>query len=74
MADSLVHDREAASAAQRYFFTRILIYGLLVLFALIYLVPLVVVVMNTFRDNIDVARNGLISFPRSFTRAASWPT
>ncbi len=72
MADSLVHDREAASAAQRYFFTRILIYGLLVLFALIYLVPLVVVVMNTFRDNIDVARNGLISFPRSFTLEA-WP-
>jgi glucose/mannose transport system permease protein len=72
MADVALLDTEAAGAARNYFFTRIVIYSLLVLFALIYLVPLVVVVMNTFRDNIDVGRNGLISFPRSFTLEA-WP-
>ncbi len=72
MVDVARHDREAARAANRHRFTRVMIYGLLGLFAIIYLVPLIVVVMNTFRDNIDVAQNGLINFPRSFTLEA-WP-
>jgi glucose/mannose transport system permease protein len=72
MADAARPDSEAAGASQRYLLSRVVIYGLLIVFALIYLVPLIVVVMNTFRDNIDVGRNGLISFPRSFTLEA-WP-
>ena len=32
----------------------IAIYGLLILFALVYMMPLVVVVMNSFRDNAEV--------------------
>ncbi len=72
MADAILHDGEAAGAARNYLFSRIAIYGLLLLFALIYLIPLVVVVMNTFRENVDVGRNGLIAFPRSFTLEA-WP-
>lgn len=75
MANSALHDAEAASAANRYRASRIVIYGLMVLFATIYIVPFLVVVVNTFRDNIDVARNGLIAFPRSFTLdawSAAW--
>ena len=77
MSDLVHHDAEAARAARRHLISRIVIYGILVLFSLIYIIPLVVVVMNTFRDNIDVARNGLLAFPRSFTVdgwAAAWGT
>ncbi len=69
----MAEDHEAAGAAKRYVISRIVIYGLLAVFAVIYIVPFLVVVMNTFRDNIDVARNGLIAFPRSFTLEA-WPS
>jgi glucose/mannose transport system permease protein len=72
MASIPQYDKEAASAAKRYLFSRIVIYGILALFAVIYLIPLIVVIMNTFRDNIDVGRNGLINVPRSFTLEA-WP-
>jgi glucose/mannose transport system permease protein len=72
MASIPQYDKEAASAAKRYLFSRIVIYGILALFAVIYLIPLIVVIMNTFRDNLDVGRNGLINVPRSFTLEA-WP-
>ncbi len=77
MSDLVHHDAEAARAARRHLISRIVIYGILLLFSLIYIIPLVVVVMNTFRDNIDVGRNGLLAFPRSFTIdgwSAAWGT
>jgi len=69
MADAAlahVHDREAAAAFRRHLASRIVIYALLSLFAVIYLVPLLVVFFNSFRDQAEIAQNGLIAFPRSF--------
>ncbi|WP_156912087.1 carbohydrate ABC transporter permease [Kaistia adipata] len=69
MADAAlarVHDREAAAAFRRHYLSRLAIYGLLSIFAIIYLVPLLVVVFNSFRDQAEIAQNGLIAFPRSF--------
>lgn len=70
MADLLlarVHDPEAAAATRRFLYGRIAIYGILTVFAVIYLVPLLVVVFNSFREQPEIARNGLINFPRSFS-------
>jgi glucose/mannose transport system permease protein len=72
MAEAPFQDQGAAAAARSYAFSRAIIYGVLGIFALIYLVPLLVVIMNTFRDNVEVGQNGMIAFPRSFTLDA-WP-
>ncbi|MBW8910233.1 MAG: carbohydrate ABC transporter permease, partial [Mesorhizobium sp.] len=48
--DQSLDRRAAAVASRRHFLTRFAIYGLLVVFAAIYLVPLLVVVLNSFRD------------------------
>ncbi len=76
MADALAHadafDRDAAAATRRRRWTRVIIYGLLIVFALIYIVPLIVVVMNSFREQPEIARNGLIAFPQSFQFDAWW--
>ncbi|MBB5752878.1 carbohydrate ABC transporter permease [Prosthecomicrobium pneumaticum] len=65
-----VADPEAAAAGRRFLAGRIAIYGILGVFALIYLAPLVVVVLNSFREQPEIARNGLINLPRSFTLEA----
>jgi glucose/mannose transport system permease protein len=65
------HDPEAAAATRRYFWNRFLVYAVLTLFAVIYLAPLLVVVFNSLREQSDIARNGLISLPRSF-RLDAW--
>jgi glucose/mannose transport system permease protein len=57
----------AAAATRRYALARVAIYGLLGLFAVIYLIPLFVVVFNSFRSLPEIAQNGLIAFPQSFT-------
>jgi len=62
---------ETRAAARRYFWSRVTIYGILALFAAIYLIPLLVVVLNSFRDQQEIARQGLISLPRSF-RLEAW--
>jgi glucose/mannose transport system permease protein len=56
-------DTEASAASRRHLAARIVIYTLLVFFALIYIVPLVVVVLNSLRDTTEFAANGLIAFP-----------
>ncbi len=74
MADThpAAHDPGAAAASRRYAISRVLIYGILLLFSLVYVIPLLVVVMNSFRDLEEISRNGLISFPESF-RLSAWP-
>lgn len=75
MADAILdahHDPEAAAARRRRAASLIAIYGLLGLFALIYLVPLLVVVFNSFRSLPEILQNGLIALPRSFDLSA-WP-
>ena len=46
---------------------KLLVYALLGLFALYYVVPLAVVILNSFRSLPDFSRNGLISLPHSFS-------
>ena len=43
-----------------------LVYAILLVFAAYYLLPLVIVILNSFRDLPEIAANGLIAFPRSF--------
>jgi len=45
---------------------RVGVYVLLGLFAAYYLLPLLVVILNSFRDLPEIAANGLIAWPRSF--------
>ena len=47
--------------------SRVGIYVVLTAFALYYLLPFGVVVLNSFRDLDDIARNGLINVPASFS-------
>src|SRR5580698_7406569 len=68
----LALDPQARSANLRYALQRAAIYAFLVVFAVIYLLPLFVVVANSFRDLPEIAQNGLIAFPRSFSLKA-WP-
>ena len=65
-------DLDAASASRRWLAGRIAIYGILTVFALIYIIPLLVVILNSFRDLPEISQNGLIAFPRSF-RLSAWP-
>ena len=67
MAANIDFDAEAASARRRWITARVVIYGVLVLFSLIYIMPLVVVILNSFRDLPEINHNGLIAWPGSFT-------
>ena len=67
MTDALLIDPEERAANRRYVVARIGIYGILGIFSLVYLLPLAVVIMNSFRDLPEIAANGLINFPQSFT-------
>jgi glucose/mannose transport system permease protein len=46
---------------------KLIIYSLLIFFALCYVLPLFVVIANSFRDLSDITRNGLIALPQSFS-------
>ncbi len=62
-----VRDPEAAVARRRYLTGRIVIYSILVLFALIYAFPAYLVISGAFRTPADVAHFGRISLPMSFS-------
>ena len=66
------YDVEAVTAARRYRGGRVVIYAVLGAFSLVYIIPLLVVVLNSFRDLEEIGQNGLIAFPRSF-RLSAWP-
>jgi len=66
ISDNAKWDAEASRARTRHLLSRVIIYGLLLVFAAIYLLPLAVVVMNSFRSLPEIAEHGLIAFPRSF--------
>ena len=76
MADATFDDAafaaQANAASRRYFAGRIGVYAFLSFFALIYLLPLFVIVANSFRDLPEIAHNGLIALPHSFSLKA-WP-
>ncbi len=60
-------DRDGASARRRWALSRVLIYVVLALFALVYALPALLVFFNSFRDSEEVFRNGIISLPESFS-------
>src|ERR1700733_6942953 len=68
----LALDSHASAANRRFVAGRIGVYAFLVFFALIYLLPLFVIVANSFRELPEIAQNGLIALPRSFSLKA-WP-
>lgn len=65
-------DHEAARASRKFVIGRVVIYFLLSFFALIYIMPLLVVVFNSFRTLPEISANGLIAFPQTF-RLDAWP-
>lgn len=71
------NDPAARAARRSYWASRIVIYSLLFIFAAIYLLPLVVVVFNSFRPLPEIAKYGLINFPREVQFSAwidAWST
>jgi glucose/mannose transport system permease protein len=66
MAESAGYDPFASSGVWRRVRGKFVVYLILTVFAVYYLLPLVVVVMNSFRSLPEIAANGLIAFPRSF--------
>ncbi len=77
MTQNTAFDPEAARASRRNFVSRAVIYAILLVFALIYMIPLFVVIFNSFRSLPEIAANGLIAFPRSFNFDAwgrAWST
>ncbi|KQW81250.1 sugar ABC transporter permease [Devosia sp. Root413D1] len=60
-------DRDGAIARRRWALSRILIYAVLALFGLIYALPALLVLSNSFRDGEEVFRNGIIAIPESFS-------
>ena len=63
-------DPYARTASLRNVASRVGVYAFLSFFALIYLLPLFVIVSNSFRELPEIAQNGLISWPHSFTLKA----
>jgi glucose/mannose transport system permease protein len=66
------YDPFATSGGGRRRAARVAIYGILGLFAAYYLLPLVVIVLNSFRELSEISRSGLIGFPQSFS-LEYWP-
>src|ERR1700734_1790867 len=68
----LTLDSQARSAGLLYSRGRVAIYAFLGVFALIYLLPLFVVVANSFRELPEITQYGLIALPHGFSLKA-WP-
>jgi glucose/mannose transport system permease protein len=74
---SLPVDPAASLAARRHFLGRVGVYAFLTMFAFIYVLPLFVVVANSFRPLPEIIQNGLIGIPHTITFnawAAAWGT
>ncbi len=67
MADATAYDPLGTAGTWRRNRAKLIVYGLLSLFALYYSCRLAVVVLNSFRDLPDISRNGLIGLPHSFS-------
>ena len=71
------YDPFATSGTWRRNRAKLFIYILLTMFAVYYLLPLWVVIANVFRDQAEIARNGLVGFPQKFSFDAwkqAWST
>jgi glucose/mannose transport system permease protein len=65
--DVVAYDPLGVAGTWRRRWAKLVVYVLLGLFALYYVVPLAVVILNSFRSLPDFSRNGLISLPHSFS-------
>ena len=61
------YDPFATSGTWRRSRAKIGVYAVLIIFAAYYLLPLIVVILNSFRELPEIARNGLIAWPESFS-------
>jgi glucose/mannose transport system permease protein len=68
-----IDDAAASLAARRHFAGRVGVYAFLTFFAFIYVLPLFVIVANSFRELPEIIQNGLIGFPHSISFKA-WGT
>ena len=66
MAEAVGYDPLASAGRWRRLRAKTGVYAVLTLFAIYYLLPLVIVILNSFRDLPEIAANGLIALPRSF--------
>ncbi|HKE95036.1 MAG TPA: hypothetical protein VKB34_12060, partial [Povalibacter sp.] len=67
ISDPIAFDPLASGGGARRNRAMVVVYVLLTLFAAYYLLPLGVIVLNSFRDLDEIARGGLIGLPRSFS-------
>ncbi|CCM77200.1 carbohydrate ABC transporter permease [Rhizobium mesoamericanum] len=58
---------DATSASRRRLFSRIFIYGLLVMFAIIYLMPLFVMLVTSFKTMDEIQNGNMLSLPKAPT-------
>jgi glucose/mannose transport system permease protein len=65
--EAATYDPLGAAGTWRRNSAKLTVYALLGLFALCYVLPLCIVVLNSFRDLSDITRNGLIGLPHSFS-------
>jgi len=65
--EAATYDPLGAAGTWRRNSAKFIVYALLGLFALCYVLPLCIVVLNSFRDLSDITRNGLIGLPHSFS-------
>ena len=67
MPEATTYDPLGAAGTWRRNWAKLIVHALLGLFALCYVLPLCIVVLNSFRDLSDITRNGLIGLPHSFS-------
>jgi len=67
MAETGAYDPHATSGGVRRLSAKLFVYACLLLFAGYYLLPLVVIIANSFRDLEEIGRSGLIGIPQSFS-------
>ena len=77
VSETIAFDPLASGGAARRTRAMFVVYALLFLFSAYYLLPLGVIVLNSFRDLGEIQRGGLIGFPGSFSTQywqAAWST
>jgi glucose/mannose transport system permease protein len=72
MSSLAADDLEAGRAARLHALKRAAIYGALLIFAFIYLAPIVIVILNSFRTNPEITAHGMIAWPNEL-RFDAWP-
>ena len=72
MSTAALRTREAKSAANAASAARVVIYGLLALFALIYLTPLFVMLVTSFKTMPEIQEGNMLALPQAPTLAPWW--